>query len=170
MNTNSTAQKILKELRFDFATFTMEGLLRHVSAIKGREILTAPWDMPGTLFGAWMTDANEAREYIFYRKNVSEAHQIHIQLHELSHFLLGHETHRINRETIIEAAAGRTSLPFIELSQLRSPKLADLETEAETLTSLIQESAIRNSKIDQLIQDTALEEKLADFLKKMGAS
>lgn len=167
MDTNAKAQKILKELKFDFAAFTMDGFLCHVSAVKSREIITAPWDMPDTLFGAWFTDADVAREYIFYRRNVSEMHQIHIQLHELSHFLHGHETHRITRETIIDAAAGRASLPFAELPLLRSPKLADLETQAETLTSLIQKQVVQHTNLAQLTANLSVEQKFADFLKTM---
>jgi hypothetical protein len=170
MNTNEKAQKILKGLKFDFATFTMDAFLQRVKEVKGREIITIPWEMPLTLFGAWISDANEAREYIFYRNNVPEAHQIHIQLHELSHFLFGHKTFHINREVITEVVAGKASLPFADLPQLRSPRLADLEAEAETLASLIQEQAIRNSKLDLLIHDAAPEEKLTNFLKKMGSS
>src|SRR5688572_3102340 len=165
MSVNLEAEKILKQLGYDFSTFTMEGFLRFVGKAKGREIITIPWTMPATLFGAWISDGDEPKEYIFYRNNVSVIHQIHIQLHELSHFLFGHPTLQINRKIIADVVAGTASLPFAELPQLRSPKRADAETEAETLANLIQERAIRNSQLDRLIHDTSPEEKLARFLK-----
>src|SRR5690349_20588477 len=150
MSARLDAEKILRDLKFDFATFSMDEFLRFVGEANGREIITIPWSMPATLFGAWITDGDEAREYIFYRDNVSVVHLIHIQLHELSHFLFGYPTIEINRHIIAEVVAGTTSLPFAELPQLRSPKRADAETEAETLANLIQERAIRNSQLDRL--------------------
>jgi hypothetical protein len=168
MSARAAAEQILKELQFDFATFTMDGFLYAVSQMKGREIISIPWDMPSTLFGAWVSDGDEAREYIFYRNNVSEPHQIHIQLHELSHFLFGHPTLQINRKMIAEVVDGTSILPFTELPQLRSTKSVDVEVEAETLANLIQQRAIQNSKLDLLIHDTPMEEKLTHFLNKMG--
>lgn len=168
MSKRSEAEKILQELNFDFTTFTMGGFVRFVSEIKGREIISIPWVMPSTLFGAWISDSDESKEYIFYRNNVSAIHQIHIQLHELSHFLLGHPTLQINRKIITEVITGISSLPFSSLPKLRSPQRAQSEVEAETLANLIQERAIRSSQIDNLIQDTSAEEKLANFLKMMS--
>ena len=168
MDAHFEAEKILRELRFDFAAFTLDGFLCFVGETKGREIITIPWSMPTTLFGAWISDGDEPKEYIFYRNNVSIIHQIHIQLHELSHFLFGHPTLQINRQLIAEVVAGTASLPFADLPQLRSPKRTHFETQAETLANLIQERIIRNSQIDRLIHDTSPEEKLANFLKTMG--
>src|SRR6266481_4747262 len=153
MDAHSEAEKILRKLRFDFTTFTMDEFLRCVGEAKGREIITIPWSMPATLFGAWISDGEEQKEYIFYRNNVSVIHQIHIQLHELSHFLFGHPTLQINRKFIGEVVAGTASLPFADLPQLRSPKRANVEVEAETLANLIQERVIRNSQIDRLMHD-----------------
>jgi len=168
MNAKQQAEKILAELHFDFAAFQMEAFLRCVGRAKGREIALTPWNMPAELFGAWASDRDEAREYIFYRADVAELHQTHIQLHELAHFLCGHPTLKLTRQEIAEAAAGRAKLPFEQLAQLRSPHSADLETQAETLASLIGERAIRASGMEALLHDPAPEEKLADFLKKMG--
>src|SRR3989337_2451240 len=102
MDAKSRAEKILKELGYDFHTFSIEGFISFVSQNKGREIITIPWGMPATLFGAWVSDDEEPREYIFYRDDVPVIHQVHIQLHELSHFLLGHRTLRINRNGLME--------------------------------------------------------------------
>ena len=170
MNAKSNADKILRELRYDFHTFTIKDFISFVGDTKGREIITIPWGMPPTLFGAWMSDDEEPREYIFYRDNVPLIHQVHIQLHELSHFLLGHPTLHINRKKITEVLERKASLPFRDLPRLRSSDKSDLEIQAETLAALIQKEVIQNSSLDQLINDLSSEIKLANFLKTMGLS
>lgn len=170
MNAKLIAEKALKELQYDFRAFSIQGLICHVSNLKRREIITIPWVMPATVFGAWMSDDEEPKEYIFYRDSAPVIHQVHIQLHELSHLLLGHPTLRINRKKIAEVFQKKTSLPFGDLLRLRSPKQTECETEAEVLATLIQERVIQNSNMDQLLNDLSSEEKLVNFLKTMGLS
>lgn len=174
MNASANAQKVLQELNFDFATFTMDGFFRAIEAKKGCEIITLPWNMPPAMFGAWISDKNGTREYIFYSRNTTQAHQVHIQLHELSHFLFGHPTIKISSERITEAANGSISLPFGELP-LRSAKVEnkveniEIEIEAETLTNLIQELVIKNSNINNLlVNGHAYQEKFANFIGKLS--
>ena len=166
MDAKSKANQILQELGYDFQAFTIEGLVRHVGETRGREIITIPWTMPPMLFGAWISD-EEPREYIFYRNDVSGIHQIHIQLHELSHFLLGHPTLQISQKLMAEVAAGQASFPFADLPRLRSPNKDTIETEAETLASLIQKQVIQHSQLDRLTYFSA-EGTLADYLKALG--
>lgn len=164
------AEKILRELNFDFSTFSLSEFLRFVGETKGREIITTPWSMPDPLFGLWITDGDEAREYIFYRDDVPDIHQIHIQLHELSHFLFGHQTLDINHAMLSDVAAGKTLLPFDGLIQLRSFKRSNVEVEAETLADLIQQRVIQNARTNQLLHDISPEIKLAHFLETMSQS
>ena len=168
MDAKSKANKIIQELGYDFRAFTIEGFVRYIGETKGREIITIPWAMPPMLFGAWISD-EEPREYIFYRNDVSGIHQIHIQLHELSHFLFGHPTLQINQKLITDVASGQTSLPFADLPRLRSPNKTTIETEAETLASLIQKQVIQNSQMDRLTH-FSVEGTLADYLKAMGGT
>jgi hypothetical protein len=170
MNANSRAEEILKELRYDFRKFTLREFISFVSEKKKREIITIPWSMPPTLFGVWMSDGEEPKEYIFYRDNVPIIHQIHIQLHELSHFLLGHPTLQISQKMIVDVMRRKAPLPFADLPRLRSPKQAEFETQAEVLATLIQERVIHSSHVDQLANDLSSEAKLAAFLKTMGMS
>jgi hypothetical protein len=162
------AEKILKELHYDFNTFTIKGFISFVGETKGREIITIPWGMPPTLFGAWMSDDEAPREYIFYRDNLPTMHQIHIQLHEVSHFLLGHLTLHINRKIIAEVLERKTSLPIGDLTRLRSSDKTELEVQAETLAAIIQKEVIKNSRLDRLVRDVSPETKLAHFLKTLG--
>jgi hypothetical protein len=170
MDANLIADNTLKGLRYDFRSFSIEGFISYIGETKRREILTIPWTMPATVFGAWMSDDEEPKEYIFYRDNVPTIHQVHIQLHELSHLLLGHPTLHINRKKIAEVLRKMTSLPFADLPRLRSPNQTECETQAEVLATLIQERVIQSSRIDQLLNDLSSEEKLASFLKTMGLS
>jgi hypothetical protein len=170
MGTSSKAREILNELRYDFKKFTLSGFINYVSEEKGREIIAIPWSMPATLFGVWMSDGEEPKEYVFYRDNVPPIHQIHIQLHELSHILLGHPTLQINRKLVADVLERKASLPFADLPQLRSPKKSEYEIQAEMLASLIKERVIQSYRLDQLVNDLSSEEKLVSFLKTMGLS
>ena len=170
MEERSIAEKILKELHYDFREFTINGFISFVGEKRARQIIATPWDMPSSVFGAWMSDGEEPKEYIFYRYDAQKIHQVHIQLHELSHFLLGHPTLQIDRTTIADVLEGKASLPFSELLLLRSPMHSDLETQAETLAALIQKEVIHRSNLDQLMNDLSSDEKLANFLKTMGLS
>ena len=168
MDAAARAEKVLGELQYDFRNFTIHDFVSFVSQLKRREIITIPWRMPPTLFGAWMSDEEESKEYIFYRDNVPTIHQIHIQLHELSHLLLGHPTLQINRKVIAQVLEGEAALPFADLPRLRSPQKDDFEIQAEALANLIQKKVIRDSSLDQLMNDLSSEAKLAAFLKIIG--
>ncbi|MGC1376664.1 MAG: hypothetical protein WA821_10585 [Anaerolineales bacterium] len=160
MNANRAAGKILKELHFDFANFTLERFMWAVEQAKGREMIVLSWDMrsvspwhlPYTLFGAWLSDDEEPREYIFYHENLHEIHRIHIQLRQLSHILWGHPTYKINLDAIAAAAAGQLALPFRDLPILRANNRAQMEMEANALTCLIVKNVLRRHRLYQLFR------------------
>ncbi|MBI1792637.1 MAG: hypothetical protein HYR70_00410 [Chloroflexi bacterium] len=168
MSVASTAEQVLAELQYDFRSFTIGDFVSHIGQARGRAIITIPWRMPPALFGAWMSDADEPKEYIFYREDVPAIHQIHIQLHELSHLLLGHPTLQINRIMIARVLEGEAHLPFADLPRLRSPQKDELEFQAETLAGLIQKVVIQKASLDRLVNDLSSEVKLAHFLQTMG--
>ena len=105
---------------------------------------------------------------LLFSRNASRLHQIHIQLHELSHYLCGHPTKKITKKQIQEALEKGIALPFDELVKLRSPEMSAYEYDAESLASLIQEQIIRNSQIEQLTRGISSDEKVADSLKHLG--
>ena len=172
MRTTSKAEQILKELKFDFAGFNLEAFIRHVGRYKGREIISIAWEqkMPSGVFGAWMLDADNPVAYIFYRSDLAPMHKIHVQLHELAHFLFDHPTLELSRDLLNQIAAGKAPLPLGDLPHLRSATHTEIDVEAETLADLIQERVIRLASIDRLVHSAAPEEKLADFLKTLGAA
>lgn len=162
------AEKILRELNYNFSTFSINGFLQFVGKARGCSIITIPWTMPNSLFGVWISDREDAKEYIFYRDDLSKIHQTHIQLHELAHFLFRHPTLDINKKMLANIAIGKTALPFDSVAKLRSPSETPSEIEAETLADLIQQRIIRNSRTNQLLNDISPEVKLANFLEIMS--
>jgi len=103
---------ILKSLHYDFRIFTIEDFIAWIERVKGCKIFTFEWHMPAGLFGAWMSDAEEPKEYIFYRQGVETLHRNHIILHELSHLLCGHPTVRITLAMFKESYQGHADLPY----------------------------------------------------------
>jgi hypothetical protein len=170
MDANLQANRILRELQYNFHDFRIDGFISFVGETKKRQIITIPWNMPLTLFGAWMSDEDEPKEYIFYRDDVPLIHQIHIQLHEISHFLLGHPTLRINRAKFAEVFEKKASFPFSDLLRLRSSDKTAFEVQAETLAALIQKEVIHHASLAQLLNDLSSETKLANLMNTMGFS
>jgi hypothetical protein len=168
MSTHSQAEKIMRELDFDFGAFTIEAFLRQVGQSRDRKVVSVPWDdMPVGMFGAWITDGEEPKEYIFYRSNLPTMHRVHIQLHEFSHFLLGHPTLRITRDLIARMAAGRAAPPFADLPKLRAREKPQIEAEAEMLTILIQQRVVQRASLARLAGSLPVEQRFAEFLKTM---
>lgn len=147
----------LNQMDFDFSQFTMERFVAYVEQERGRKILFIPYSMPVGMFGVWMSDADEPYEYVFYDRTAPPIHQIHIQLHELSHILNNHKTNskdRANLEQILE----KKDADF-------SPAYLKMEQEAETLAALIQEQALRYVRVQQLKAIVSSSEALTTHLK-----
>lgn len=168
MDPRAKAEKILTELDYDFRSFTIESFIRWVGGLRGREIYSTPWEMPAGMFGVWISGKDFPSEYIFYRSTAPPIHQIHIQVHELAHVLLGHPTLRLSRKEIVAALQGEIDLPFDDVVLLRSTKKSEIEREAETLASLIQEKVIHHLQLNQLTKDISSDDKLARFARDMG--
>jgi len=141
-------QALLAGMDYDFSQFTMEGFARWLEQRRGRRIVFVPWPMPPTLFGAWLTGGDD--DYVFYEENTLPIHQAHIQLHEMAHMLCGHPAARI------DSLPAQTPLRQAEMSSvvsalfLRSSHTGEIELEAETLASLIQEQALRHDGLEKL--------------------
>jgi len=167
------SEKVLAELQYDYRYFSIDHFIHWLEQKKGRKIFSTPHDFPAGSFGTWFTDAEEPYEYIFYRNNVPPIYQIHNQLHELAHFLLGHPTIHITRKFLAEVLRGERELPFNEYALLRSTdKRTDeryiRELEAETLASVIQEKVIRSSQLDQLTSGISSDKNIANYLEHLG--
>jgi len=166
MQAQSQAEKILRELDYDFTSFDLDDFLRFVGRRKGCEIVPIPWEeMPLGIFGMWLCDRQEALVYILYRCNVPLMHQVHIQLHEVAHILLDHPALDISQDLvriIINGGPPPDSRPLMR-SEYKTPQ----DDEAEALANLIQQRVVRQASISRLTRNPAAEERLANFLRGM---
>lgn len=173
MDARMLSEKILTELQYDFQAFSIDHFIHWVEQKKGRQIFSTPLNLPAGLYGAWFTDDEEPNEYIFYRKNVPPIYQIHNQLHELAHFLLGHPTVHITRDFLAKVLRGEKELPFNEYALLRSTEKRTEESyirevQSETLASVIQEQVIRHSQLEQLTRGISSDKNIANYLEHLG--
>jgi hypothetical protein len=168
MNAEMVASRTLKSLHYDFSVFTLDDFIAWIEKERHRKIFTIPWSLPPGLFGAWLTDAELPTEYIFFRNEVPKIHQVHIQLHELAHFLLGHQTLAISSGLLGKSVTGTAILPFNELARMRSDPDKPGEEEAELLASLIQEQVIRHSELNRLMEGGSDNTNIAGYLRDLG--
>ena len=168
MDAEQIAAKRLRALGYNFRDFSIDDFVAWVEKSIERKIFFFPWEMPPGLFGAWLSDGEQPTEYIFYRSNAESLHQIHIQLHEVAHILLGHPTLKITKETLGQSWFGKTDLPFQDLILLRSEKITDYEIEAETLTNMIQEQVFLHAEIRRLTDGVSFNSDIAKYLEDLG--
>lgn len=152
------------EAQYDFSQFTMEGFRRWLEQRRGRKIICMPWDMPPCMSGAWLT-SNKV-DFIFYEQSTALIHQVHIQLHEIAHMLCGHPTVKIGvRQTnmlfrqIVAQSTNQESHSLL----LRSTHSDEIELEAETLASFIQENVLRHKRLQELSKSIPAPDLAADF-------
>ena len=165
---DGNANCFFSALSYDFRNFTMSDFVAWVETFKERQILTIPWKMPLGMFGAWISDGEIPYEYIFYRKDVPHIHQVHIQLHELAHFLCGHPTLQITTSTLKDNLTSKEEALFLNPTLLRSHQKTEFEVEAETLASRIQERVIHFSRLVELTHNISTDQKMAQFINTMG--
>lgn len=169
MNIEARMKAVLAKLDFDFSRFTMDDFVTWVQTHTGREISFILWDMPPSMFGVWMSDADEPVEHVFIDKNASPLHKVHIQLHELSHIICEHPTARLTKTEMQELLLKAAQDPGV-LNEvlLRAPAKKELEQEAEMLAALIQYQVIKHKHLQQLSVAASSNENVIDHLKSLG--
>jgi hypothetical protein len=169
-NLLDTLRRRLSNLGYEFRQFSIDHFAQWVGDRIGREILRVPWEMPPGLFGAWISDADDAFEYIFYDRSAPPLLQVHIQLHELAHILLGHTTLFLTKDEM-EAKIRQWAwmlFPEQDCVLLRSIHSIEQDVEAETFAALIQEEVIRSVSLRQLTTTVSSHESLAAYIRAMG--
>ncbi len=131
-------KKIIEALNFSFKDFTLEGFVAHLEKCLNRSIHLVPVSMPPGCFGAWVSDRDLAVEYVFYNKSLSLLHREHVQLHELAHIVLGHQTLKVGSQELNLLARSEDNDPIAGVLY-RSQTRSDLEErEAEEFAVFIQ--------------------------------
>ena len=169
MNIESQMEARLAELNFDFNDFTMERFVAHIQQLKRCKILFVGWSMPPGMYGAWISDAEDPREFVFYDETLPSLQKIHTQLHELAHIISDHPTKRLSRaemEDILRRA--RQDPDILQEVLLRAPDTAQCEDEAETLAALIQKQVIRCQRLQQLTVTVSSDTGVVEHFKALG--
>ncbi len=91
-NYKETAEQIIDGLGYDFTNFTLEDFCEFLGQKRGRSIFFLPSEMTAEVDAFWITSREQPFEYIFFDAHVPRFHQVHLQLHELVHIILGHKT------------------------------------------------------------------------------
>lgn len=132
---------------YDFRHFTLENFADWLSRRRGRTIefwpLLSKFGHKENLMGFWAVICGV--DCIAYLENTLPIHQLHIQLHELAHLLLGHSTAEFQGwEDLQQWPEGiRMRLGNIERS-------SQDEWEAETLACQLFHEIMRHKRREQL--------------------
>ena len=154
----------IKKEGYDFANYNLldfiEWLEKHIAMNK--RLLLIPQELQPHEFGGWVS--SEKAEFFFYEAQTPQVHQEHIILHEVSHWLCGHETRVIEpplAKKMVEAWP-KTQFPARDSIRMRSiSREEEEEMEAEMLTYLIEAEVARCQKRTQ-------DEQFATYLESMG--
>lgn len=166
----SRLSRQLDEWDYDFRQFDISTFIDWVQARRGRSIRLVPMTLPPELFGAWLE--GERTDYIFYEAEPLHVHSVHIILHELCHILLGHKTANVWRDMT------QLLQPGDAIGQLAAQKALnglfrqashtdEQETEAETLSSLIQYRVYQQAGIAAL-SHTGQGLAMREFMQALG--
>lgn len=169
MTIEARMKAVLDKLDFDFSQFTMDSFVDWIERRSGRKINFIQWEMPPGMFGVWMSDADEPFEHVFIDKNVPPMHQVHIQLHELSHIICAHPTARLSRDEMGSLLLKAVEDPgVLNEALLRAPAKKELEEEAEIMAALIQHQVIKHECLQQLGVAASSNEGVLDHLHSLG--
>ena len=139
---------------FDFEHFEMARFVQFVEQRCQQEICLVPWSLPPCLSGVWLTAG--PLEFVFFEKEAPDLVQLHIQIHELCHILLGHRTWDLTLEPGISRA---------ELLTEVQKALLDIKADAERYLTHVRMRSLTDSAEEARVE--SLSEKIV-LLATMG--
>lgn len=146
---------LLYTIGYDFSQFTLDDFRRWLEDRRGRriELVALPLQR---MSGGWIATTGGC-DLVFYPANLPEVYQNHVQLHEMSHMILGHPGVTLNflRDVGVNA---------LESMLLRSAHSDEVELEAEMLASLIQHRAIQHGRFRELLKRGTQESDSVEYL------
>jgi len=135
----------LEEFGYDFDNFAIDRFIRWMENHKERKIVLAPWPMPRSLFGAWVSEVDGPHEWVFYSQDLEVAHRDHTIKHEFGHIILEHSTLRVSLAELSAMIA--KGIPLFNQTLLRSTKRSGTEEEeAEAVAFSIESRETDNSE------------------------
>ena len=149
MRTRKEIAELINGLAYDFGHFTVADFIEHLGQAIDRRILSLRCAMPAGVFGAWLTDSEHPLEYLIVDQTISGQHAIHIQLHELGHIALNHQTGSITTHLLETLISGRDDSPLKQALHRRASRQDD-EQEAELFAVIVQERLIAAARINYL--------------------
>ena len=132
----------LDGLNFDFENFSIDALVKHLEATRGRFIKFIPQEFPPDLHGGWITSKDYKLEYIFLNKALPPLQLEHTKLHELSHIICSHKTLAVGEHELKELRESEALLLLLWRTQKTKSDIE--EKEAETMAVMLQALAHNN--------------------------
>ncbi|RAG86164.1 hypothetical protein DN069_08160 [Streptacidiphilus pinicola] len=118
--------------------FNIPALADTIAAQRGRTIELVPMPMaprPNSPCGLWV--ATDGIDYVMYSEQTTRRQQQHIQLHELAHILLGHESTETDEDEMARLLMPNLDPALVRLVLGRTVYDSTEERRAETVASLI---------------------------------
>ena len=90
-----TPPQLLQKLNYPWGQFEITSFLKWLQQRKNREVVLITATTPAHVDGLWLT--SDSAEFIIYSNRLTGIHRDHVILHEIAHWLLGHETLNIDK-------------------------------------------------------------------------
>jgi hypothetical protein len=147
---------LLATIDYDFSRFTMEGFRQYVEESTGRRITFRLHNLVSAS-GGWLATYYDC-DYVFVGAALPVFMQNHSALHEMSHILCNHPRVQLSGMLCGEDMTNERLL-------LRGVCSDEIDLEAETLASLIQEQILRHGRLQELTKIISSDQAMVAFLK-----
>jgi hypothetical protein len=116
----------------------LPGLCRMIEQRRRRRILLHPLPMRAIgLAASGVCVGTTTADYIFFERDTTPLHQLHIQLHELAHLVCGHQTGNAADADLVQLLLPSFVQARVQRLLRRTVYTAVEEQEAEVLASLL---------------------------------
>lgn len=85
-----TPLHLLQALNYPWSQFEITSFIEWLQKKQERDIVLFPATTPAHVDGLWLT--SDTTEFIIYSNRLTGIHRDHVILHEIAHWLLGHQT------------------------------------------------------------------------------
>lgn len=154
-------EAIVDQLGYDFSKFTPQDFVRWVGEIDGTEFKVKPLPLPPGVTGAWVRNQKDNTHHIFYKSELPSLQQTYIVLHEIGHYLLGHEPQTVIMPNDTLKALKNEDID-VDNILLRSTYNSDEEEAADMVGLVIQTRVFNHARQAELAKP------IHPFLRDLG--